>query len=93
MHDFRKGIQVQTKAQSVKTGVAKPDGPKRSFFSAWQPVAKGTLLPPCRAMRAVKGVFYLEVETALHSEIIANPQTHDLCGSLRSKLYRQRHHR
>ena len=93
VHDFRKGIQVQTKAQPVKTGVAKPDGPKRSFFSAWQPVAKGTLLPPCRAMRAVKGVFYLEVETALHSEIIANPQTHDLCGSLRSKLYRQRHHR
>ena len=33
------------------------------------------------------------IETALHSEIIANPQTHDLCGSLRSKLYRQRHHR
>ena len=94
VHDFRKGIQVQTKAQPVKTGVAKPDGPKRRFFlSAWQPVAKGTLLPPCRAMRAVKGVFYLEVETALHSEIIANPQTHDLCGSLRSKLYRQRHHR
>ena len=92
VHDFRKGIQVQTKAQPVKTGVAKPDGPKRSFFSAWQPVAKGTV-PPCRAMRAVKGVFYLEVETALHSEIIANPQTHDLCGSLRSKLYRQRHHR
>ena len=62
MHDFRKGIQVQTKAQPVKTGVAKPDGPKRSFFSAWQPVAKGTLLPPCRAMRAVKGVFYLATE-------------------------------
>lgn len=62
VHDFRKGIQVQTKAQPVKTGVAKPDGPKRSFFSAWQPVAKGTLLPPCRAMRAVKGVFYLETE-------------------------------
>ena len=93
VHDFRKGIQVQTKAQPVKTGVAKPDGPKRSFFSAWQPVAEGTLLPPCRVMRAVKGVFYLEVETALHSEMIANLQTHDLCGSLRSKLYRQRHHR
>ena len=63
MHDFRKGIQVQTKAQPVKTGVAKPDGPKRRFFpSAWQPVAEGTLLPPCRAMRAVKGVFYLETE-------------------------------
>mgnify|MGYP000033107873 CR=1 FL=1 len=62
VHDFRKGIQVQTKAQPVKTGVAKPDGPKRSFFSAWQPVAKGTLLPPCRVMRAVKGVFYLETE-------------------------------
>ena len=62
VHDFRKGIQVQTKAQPVKTGVAKPDGPKRSFFSAWQPVAEGTLLPPCRAMRAVKGVFYLETE-------------------------------
>ena len=88
-----KGIQVQTKAQPVKTGVAKPDGPKRSFFSAWQPVAKGTLLPPCRAMRAVKGVFYLEVETALHSEMHTNPNTHDLCGSLRSKLYRQRHDR
>lgn len=45
VHDFRKGIQVQTKAQPVKTGVAKPDGPKRSFFSAWQPVAKGTVYP------------------------------------------------
>ncbi len=46
VHDFRKGIQVQTKAQPVKTGVAKPDGPKRRFFlSAWQPVAKGTLYP------------------------------------------------
>ena len=85
MHDFRKGIQVQTKAQPVKTGVAKPDGPKRSFFSAWQPVAKGTLLPPCRAMRAVKGVFYLEVETAFCSEDTQTTNTHDLCGSLRSK--------
>ena len=46
VHDFRKGIQVQTKAQPVKTGVAKPDGPKRRFFlSAWQPVAKGILYP------------------------------------------------
>ena len=92
VHDFRKGIQVQTKAQPVKTGVAKPDGPKRKVFR----MAAGCqryFVPPCRAMRAVKGVFYLEVETALHSEIIANPQTHDLCGSLRSKLYRQRHHR
>ena len=62
VHDFRKGIQVQTKAQPAKAGVAKPDGPKRSFFSAWQPVAEGTLLPPCRAMRAVKGVFYLATE-------------------------------
>ena len=32
MHDFRKGVQVQTKAQPVKTGVAKPDGPKRKVF-------------------------------------------------------------
>ncbi len=32
VHDFRKGIQVQTKAQPVKTGVAKPDGPKRRIF-------------------------------------------------------------
>ena len=32
VHDFRKGIQVQTKAQPVKTGVAKPDGPKRRLL-------------------------------------------------------------
>ena len=61
MHDFRKGIHVQTKAQPAKAGVAKPKG-LNGNFSAWQPVAKGTLLPPCRAMRAVKGVFYLETE-------------------------------
>ena len=94
VHDFRKGIQVQTKAQPVKAGVAKPDGPKRRFFPLRMAAGcQRYFVPPCRAMRAVKGVFYLEVETALHSEIIANPQTHDLCGSLRSKLYRQRHHR
>ena len=61
MHDFRKGIQVQTKAQPVKTGVAKPDGPKRKVFR----MAAGCqryFVPPCRAMRAVKGVFYLETE-------------------------------
>ena len=93
VHDFRKGIQVQTKAQPVKTGVAKPNGPKRRFFLRMAAGCQRYFVPPCRAMRAVKGVFYLEVETARHSEIIANPQTHDLCGSLRSKLYRQRHHR
>lgn len=93
VHDFRKGVQVQTKAQPVKTGVAKLNGPKRKTFFRMAAGCQRCFIPPCRAMRAVKGVFYLEVETALHSEIIANPQTHDLCGSLRSKLYRQRHHR
>ncbi len=44
---------VQTKAQPVKTGVAKPDGPKRSFFSAWQPVAKDTFCYPLAELCAL----------------------------------------
>ena len=63
VHDFRKGIQVQTKAQPVKTGVAKPDGPKRRIFPLRMAAGcQRYFVPPYRAMRAVKGVFYLETE-------------------------------
>ena len=80
VHDFRKGIQVQTKAQPVKTGVAKPDGPKRSFFSAWQPVAEGTLLPPCRVMRAVKGYFIWRLK--LHCILrLSQTHKHKICAA------------
>ena len=71
----------------------KATGLNGALFSARQPVANDTMYLLRRAVRAVKGVFYLEVETALHSEMHTNPNTHDLCGSLRSKLYRQRHYR
>ena len=62
VHDFRKGVQVQTKAQPVKTGVAKLNGPKRKTFFRMAAGCQRCFIPPCRAMRAVKGVFYLETE-------------------------------
>ena len=93
VHDFRKGIQVQTKAQPVKTGVAKPNGPKRSFFSAWQPVAIGISLPSLQSYALQRGYFIWRLNNHSALPTVISKRTNHLCYSVRSKLYRQGHHR
>ena len=62
VHDFRKGIQVQTKAQPVKTGVAKLNGPKRKIFFRMAAGCHRYFVTLFAELCAVKGVFYLETE-------------------------------
>ena len=62
MHDFRKGIQVQTKAQPVKAGVAKLNGPKRKTFFRMAAGCHRYFVTLFAELCAAKGVFYLETE-------------------------------
>ena len=95
VHDFRKGIQVQTKAQPVKTGVAKPDGPKRRVFLLRMAAGcRRYFVTPLQSYARCKGgifIWRLNNHPALPTAI--SKRTNHLCYSVRSKLYRQGHHR
>ena len=62
VHDFRKGIQVQTKAQPVKAGVAKLNGPKRKTFFRMAAGCHRYFVTLFAELCAAKGVFCLETE-------------------------------